>query len=89
MATDLTTFGSTVQYSTVTAFWNRRVPIMVFTGTFASDDPDKKYLMTFWEYIDLFFWNTTTAWRINTWLLQGLPTSYFGKHNMLYSFDFF
>ena len=48
---------------------------MVFTGTFGSDDPDKKYPMTFWEYMDLFFWNTTTAWRINIQLLQGLPVT--------------
>ena len=39
MAMDLTTGWST-------AFRNRRAPITVFTGTFASDDPDN-YLTTF------------------------------------------
>ena len=51
----------------LTTLRNRRAPIMVFLGTFAYDDPDKKYLMTIWEVRDMFF-GTTTAWRINTGL---------------------
>ena len=46
-----------------------RVPITVFTGTFtfASDDPDKKYLVTVREFTDFFFWNI--AWGIVTRML--------------------
>ena len=32
---------------------NRRVHILVFIGTFATDDPDK-YLMSIWEFTDEF-----------------------------------
>ena len=59
---------------------------MVFTGTFASDDPDKKYLMIFWEFMDLFFWNTATAWRINTWFLQGLRVTLANRYFFLFFF---
>ena len=57
-------------------FWNRRVSITVFLGTFASsDDPDNKYLVAFGEFngfvpLGHYYYGIG---RINMRLFEGLP----------------